>query len=273
MLDIIVPTSECRQWPVEMEYAAALAAQLHAGLTALHVQAPATDLSHIGSASLYAELVDILQDRQEAVRAAADAFAQWARQRNVPRSRWRVTDQGLDAALRDAADCHDLVVLRRPADGAEDLVRDVGRCLLAAPLPILLLPSDASPESARWDTVAIAWNGSRGALRAVHAALPMLRRAQRVELLLDSSAGGVGSDRWRPMERIEGYLTWQDVPNVHVRQLRREDPAHLIEVAAERGANVLVMGAYGSARYLEWLFGGATQRALQQNSTALFLRH
>ena len=45
------------------------------------------------------------------------------------------------------------------------------------------------------------------------------------------------------------------------------------QFAHQKGADLIVMGAYGHARMVEWLFGGATRYALRHSTLPLFMAH
>jgi nucleotide-binding universal stress UspA family protein len=272
MQDIIAPTHDCRRWSAGMCYAARLAAWLDASLTGVCVPAPTIDASAAAAAPLHAELVEILCNCAESCRDAGAAFTRWAHQRQVARARWFTTTQPMVAALRAAADGHDLAVIERPPDSDDTFVHDAGRLLLSVALPFVLLPADLSPDTPPPATIAIAWNGSPEAMRALHAAMPLLRRARRVMLLGHATDRTTGDPSWHPRQTIDAYLAWQGITctPVHVPD---DNPEALFAAAAATGTDLIVMGAYGRGRYTEWLFGGATQHALHKVRMPLFMRH
>lgn len=47
----------------------------------------------------------------------------------------------------------------------------------------------------------------------------------------------------------------------------------LLEEAKTSGADLLVMGAYGHSRFREWVLGGATESALDQDKIPVLLSH
>src|SRR5277367_991284 len=81
----------------------------------------------------------------------------------------------------DRAQCVDLIIAPRPEGEARKLVRSFvpDELLSRAGAPILVLPQEwkFGPIG---QNIVIAWNASREALRAVHDALPLLRRANNV---------------------------------------------------------------------------------------------
>ncbi len=102
----------------------------------------------------------------------------------------------------------DLIVEGRPAPDifatevtVEAAIFDTGR-------PVLLVAPE--PRQAIGDNVAIFWNGSAQAARAVGAALPLLRRANQVHVLW------IGESRGKELAHMSlpGYLSWHGVEAV-----------------------------------------------------------
>lgn len=274
MIDIFATTSERRQWSAGLRYAAQLAAWLDASLTAIHIPAPPIELPQGVSGALYSEFRDICLEEEEAARDFRAAFADRATRQGVRRFRAFSTEQTLEAALRAAAPWHHLGVLERPANPATAFVQEAGKLLLSVPLPLLLVSQDLPPrQTAPPTTIGIAWNGSIEALAAVHAALPLLQRASRVVLLRGVGPERAGPLAWHPRQEIEAYLSWQKVSVAETIVLADGEADTLFATSERSGVDLLVMGAYGRSRYAEWMFGGATLRALRGVNIPVLLRH
>ena len=115
--------------------------------------------------------------------------------------------------------------------------------------------------------VAVAWNGSPQAVRAVGAALPILATADAITVIT------VG-DRKPGDDGLREYLAWhgitakfRSVPAVH----GRSTGALLLDTASEADADILVMGGYGHRPWREALFGGVTRDILAQQQNAPFV--
>jgi len=110
--------------------------------------------------------------------------------------------------------------------------------------------------------VLIAWNGSPEAAAAARAAVPILKRASRVLLLEVEDK----LPRY-PRDLVARYLSRHDVhvEIVQRRPIKDRVSLAIVEAAAEAGAGLIVMGAYGHSRVREFLLGGVT-RALIHNS-------
>lgn len=153
-------------------------------------------------------------------------------------------------------------VINEPhSDTIEETVLNSGR-------PVLLARSDAHPGIG--NVIAVAWNGSPQAVRALAAAMPFLEQASAVSLITTNDAD-VGESR----DAID-YLAWHEV-NAESRKIPPGSGRHvgkaLIEAAQDAGADLLVMGGYGHAPWREQLFGGATRTALATMPLPLLLVH
>ena len=159
----------------------------------------------------------------------------------------------------------DLVVISRPDPAgqtagppglAESLVLSSGR-------PIILFPPRGTVSRVR--RVLVAWNATRESIRAVADALPLLVKAEAVEVLL------VDHQRQRthgqePGADIARHLARHGA-QVEVRRLSSggEDVGRLLLSASGTfSADLLVMGAYGHSHVSEWMFGGVTRTVLYE---------
>jgi nucleotide-binding universal stress UspA family protein len=148
-----------------------------------------------------------------------------------------------------------------PPDFVQNLVIDSGK-------PVLVLPY-AGAVAPMPSVVMIAWKETREAARAVAAALPWLRRAQRVSVACfdEDAAGAVG--------RLSAWLAAHGVTNVQ----HSEGPATgeagelLLSRAADVGAELLVMGCYGHSRSREWVLGGASRTLLRSMTLPVLMVH
>jgi len=164
----------------------------------------------------------------------------------------------------------DLIVLGRSdrvinephSDTIEDTVLNSSR-------PVLLAPTKASP-SGIGNVIAVAWNGSPQAVRALTAALPLLYKADAVSLITTDDMDPDDS------QSAINYLAWHNV-NAEQRWITAGSGRHigraLIDEAQDAAADLLVMGGYGHAPWRELFFGGATRTALATMPLPLLLMH
>jgi nucleotide-binding universal stress UspA family protein len=137
--------------------------------------------------------------------------------------------------------------------------------------PSILLPDLYDIDT--FDHVAIAWDGSRVAARAVGDALPFLDRARRVSVLTvvgekplsENDAGerlAIGLEK-HGLKAENVSLDARDCPIAEALQQR----------AMERGAGLLVMGGYGHSRVRDFVLGGATEGVLSNTLMPVLISH
>jgi nucleotide-binding universal stress UspA family protein len=146
--------------------------------------------------------------------------------------------------------------------------------LLESGRPVLMVPPDCKgglPPR----TVVVAWRATREAARAVHDAIPLLARAQRVDVLAVEAAGGDPGRGEVPVAEMAAHLARNGV-NVNV---VRHDPgsrpvgAIVLEHARESAAQMIVAGGYGHSRLREWAMGGVTRELLKSAPIPVFFSH
>lgn len=145
--------------------------------------------------------------------------------------------------------------------------------LLHCARPVLVVPAGAALAPTMGQRVLIGWNGSHNATRALTSAIPLLQRAERVELVVfnPDQGGGHGEE---PGADIGLYLARHRI-RVQVSAVRAEgDSGRALMAYAERnGADLVVMGAYGHSRMRHILMGGATRAALHSARVPLWMAH
>jgi len=154
---------------------------------------------------------------------------------------------------------------------ARSLVEDV---VLHGARPTLILPhagTFANPGS----SVLVAWDGSREAARALADALPLLHRARHVQVVCWREVdGGDESTRRASLDAIHRWLTRHGISSKVYLETADQGIAHAMRLrAAEIRADLIVMGAYGHARWLERVLGGATRGMLDGMNVPVLMSH
>jgi nucleotide-binding universal stress UspA family protein len=122
------------------------------------------------------------------------------------------------------------------------------------------------------DRVTIAWDGGRAAARAVHAALPFLEKAKHITVLMVGKAGSVpgepGADLavWLSRHGLDVEIECIEAPEISVADA-------LLDHAADKSVDLLVMGGYGHSRVREFLLGGATRGILASMTVPVLMAH
>lgn len=183
------------------------------------------------------------------------------------RTEWRSNlDYPLPFLVAQAA-AADLVVVGRKDDGNSFLLVDPGHALMSLGGPVLIVPPRADRLDAK--RVVVGWKNTREARRAVRDALPFLKRASEVVILsVGAEAGGGGQDTLRLLQAHGVYA-------IRVQcDLRGGSVAEaLVEAAEERGADLIVTGAFGHGRLREWVFGGVTHGLLAGAPICCLMSH
>lgn len=190
-------------------------------------------------------------------------------QETPPRGRFSVTWRQLegrpDHELARRGRLADMIVLAKAADGSgltvaiETALFDTGR-------PVLLAPAES--ESEFGNRIAVAWDGSKEAARAVAAALPFIEKAHEVLIVT------VGETDEDP-QALQAYLAQHGV-SADCRKVASGAGGvgkSLLEAARSARCDLLVMGGYGHSRLRELVLGGATDRVLRDASIPVLLAH
>lgn len=139
--------------------------------------------------------------------------------------------------------------------------------------PVLLIPHSYEKETVG-SRVLVAWNASKEARRAVTDAIPLLRRAEVVDVVMFNVETEPDMRDESSVTDLAVYLARHGV-NVHIlkRQQARNIGQSLLEIAAERGTDLLVLGGYGHTRFRQFLLGGVTRTILSESPLPVLMSH
>ena len=190
---------------------------------------------------------------------------------------WREIPEGADADPAVHARYADLAILGQldPDSGEPDMIRPrPEQVTLASGRPILVVPYAGNfPNLGR--RVVIGWNASREAARAVNDAMPLLTEAEIVSILTIDPREGPRAHGELPGADISLHLARHGVKAEIERTVSADLPVGevLLSRAADLGADLLVMGAYGHSRARELLLGGATRSLLRSMTLPVLMSH
>ncbi|MFN4088537.1 MAG: universal stress protein [Alphaproteobacteria bacterium] len=269
---IIVHVDSGQAAAARVRLAAALAAEHEAHLTGLHPR-------DAGLLPLYFEASAevVAQQRRWAGEEAAMARRIFEMQSgDADRSDWQeIEGRAVDVVIA-AARWADIAIVGQtdPATASfatpGTLPEDV---VLAAGRPVLVVPPIGAAHPFR--RVLVGWNGSREAARAVHDALPLLRRADIVTVLAIVADRPATDPQSVPCAEICQALARHGVRVEAARTVTDtiEPGEFLLSEAAGGSADLIVMGAYGHSRLREAVLGGATRTILRQMTVPVLLSH
>jgi len=215
------------------------------------------------------------RQRAEEAREAEAAFrAATARHRGV-KAEWRVSQADALGAVQLNARYSDLVILgqreRDAEEGAGIVPEFVDELVLSCGRPVLLIPyAGRFPDSGK--RVLVAWNASAEASRAIADALPLLARAESVNVVVFET-GRVGDHGEEPGADAALYLARHGV-KATVSRYGSPDVdigSQILSRAADMSADLIVMGAYGHSRMRELVLGGATRTILESMTAPVLM--
>jgi nucleotide-binding universal stress UspA family protein len=173
-----------------------------------------------------------------------------------------------DAAAVQARYCDFAILVW---EGAGHASREVAEAVMfGSGRPVLLLAHGKAP--AALGHIAVAWDGSRAAARALGDAMALLVKATKVTVLTVLDEKPLAQDAGT---RLADELARRGLP-ASFKAIRAEDQpvdTTLQEHALEAGADLLVMGAFGHSRLRDFVLGGATKGVLTDLRMPAMLSH
>lgn len=117
----------------------------------------------------------------------------------------------------------------------------------------------------------IAWNGSYEAANAVRFSVPLLKMAERVQVVDFSEE----KEELFPSTRLFEYLSSHGIKaDLDMRPVPAGGiAAGLVDYAKKHRAGIIVLGGYSHSRAGEFLFGGVTRALLKECPVALVMAH
>lgn len=272
--DILVYADGNSTAATRFDVAAALAKSYEAHLAALHVRALPYVMTDLGGTvpAMVIEWQEEWSDTQEA--AAKKAVEAAALRSGVP-IEWRLARGDAESGSLLHARYFDLVVVSQRAEEAAEASQADGlpeAIVMGSGRPALVVPRHGKFPVVG-EQVMVAWNGTREAARAIHDALPLLKRAKAVTVMVVNPKTG-------STPRIAGADIATHLARHGVRVEVSSTVANDIDVGdailsrlADLGADLLVMGAYGHSRLREFAFGGATLHILRHMTVPVLMSH
>jgi nucleotide-binding universal stress UspA family protein len=139
--------------------------------------------------------------------------------------------------------------------------------------PTLVLPQRPRSRPFELGTVAVAWDFSRAAARAVSDAIPLLEKAKKVRVVTVLNEKHL--DNKHSAEELSKHLSRHgiDVVLERVDAKGRRIGEVLEAYVASHASDMLVMGAYGHSRLRELVLGGATKSLLSKPPLPILFSH
>jgi nucleotide-binding universal stress UspA family protein len=125
------------------------------------------------------------------------------------------------------------------------------------------------------ERVVCCWDGSRAAARAFNDAMPLLTRANTVDLLIVLNEKTNSDNREIRGVEIATHLARHDV-KVQLQTVPAADidvTNAILSYVADNSGTLIVMGGYGHARLREVILGGVTREMLKSMTVPVFMSH
>ena len=206
---------------------------------------------------------------------AAAAFDKAVKGTHLPRE-WRLVKGYVENELVVQARYADLLVIGQtdPEAGSLTPTGLPEAVALATGRPTLVVPhigARAKPGK----VIMLCWNASRESARAAADALPFLRAAEKVIVLLvdpKSSAAGHGAE---PGADVATWLARHGVKVTVQRDVAADADVGsvILSRAADHDIDLIVMGMYGHSRMREMVLGGASRTLLASMTVPVFIAH
>jgi nucleotide-binding universal stress UspA family protein len=282
---ILVPMSDVKSGAGALGAALALARSFNAQVVALHVRVDPSSaaMAYAGepvSASMIDDVIRASEKRSaESAAKVRTAFDEACAKAKVAVGGKSATPNAASAVfvdvtgvedeeIRDRGRLVDLLVVSRPQGqlaGTQRLTLEAA--LIDTGRPAIIVPPRAGATFG--GNVAIAWNNSVQAARAVALAMDFLVAAKTVTIL---TAKEDGTD-YRPND-LKDYLAAHGISAKVAAVSGKDDAAKaLLSAATKADADLLVMGAYGHSRVRELVLGGVTKHMLQATTLPTLMVH
>jgi nucleotide-binding universal stress UspA family protein len=167
----------------------------------------------------------------------------------------------------------DLVIVGQPErqKSLPDEVVDEG-VLFESGRPVIFVPF-IQKGGMTLDRIMVCWDGSRAAARAVADAMPFLKKAKQVEVVIVADKPGKKDEM--PGADLGQHLARHGL-KVDVKRITSPEidvPSTILSYAADSSADMIVMGGYGHSRLREFILGGATRGLLEAMTVPVLMSH
>jgi nucleotide-binding universal stress UspA family protein len=215
-----------------------------------------------------------IQENEQAVQRATGDFERAAKLAGVSFETVTVpaTLVGAGDLFGQTARRFDLVIVGQPRpdlDAAEELL--IESALFDSGRPVLVVPY-IQKGIAKLDRMAACWDGSRAAARAIADALPLMRRAKSIDLVMiknEVHRGEIeGADIAQHLARHDLPINLAEVPQGDV-----DIGNTILNFVADHAIDLMVMGGYGHSRLREQVFGGTTRTIITSMTTPTLMSH
>jgi len=171
---------------------------------------------------------------------------------------WRAADDSGPTAIGIIGRAYDMIVMpqpgalpKMPESVFETALFDSGR-------PVLVVPPNFSGMVGR--RILFAWNGSTESARAISLAMPVMSRAESIDVLSVDGAMVPGPSSSEIADSLRSHGL--NVSSQHVKPGTRSAGQTIVDTAIAGGCDLIVKGAYTQSRLRQMIFGGMTRHLI-----------
>jgi nucleotide-binding universal stress UspA family protein len=201
----------------------------------------------------------LAEDAEERQRVAAVKQAFDERMAGLT-AEWRSADDSGPTAIGLIGRAYDMVVMPQPGPLPKMPESVFETALFDSGRPVLVVPPGFGGMVGR--KILFAWNGSTESARAISLAMPMLSRADEIQVMsVDGSSGMVPGPSAAEIAASLGAYGFK-VTHQHVKPGNRSAGQTIVDTAVSIGADLIVKGAYTQSRLRQMIFGGMTRHLI-----------
>jgi nucleotide-binding universal stress UspA family protein len=165
----------------------------------------------------------------------------------------------------------DLTIIGQPRERNSEVSLMAESALFESGRPVLFVPH-IQKTAPKLNRVVVAWDGSRTAARALADAHSILEKASTIDVV--SISDPRLSYKELPGFNITRHLSRHGL-NAELKRLPTSGDIGdtLLSYAADAGADLLIMGAYGHSRLREFVLGGTTRTILGSMTIPVLMAH
>ena len=273
---ILVPLGVTSTNEAALDTGIAVARRFNAHLEVLHIHRLARDA--VPFVDLRSSLKETVIEAEKRKVEEEAAYVRARFEEICTRNQIQVTDEpntssavtaawfeGTSDAVIERGRLVDLIMVARPPNGPSTPAT-LEAALFETGRPVLLVPPISQPSIAT--RVAVGWNSSAEAARAVATATPVLQDAEAVTLLCSKK-------REENTHALAEHLAWHGITStVHVFKTGIGSVGEtLLAEARKLKADLMVVGGYSHTRARQLLFGGVTRHFLAAADIPVWMAH
>lgn len=163
----------------------------------------------------------------------------------------------------------DLIVVPQPDHEARLGMNSLKAAIFTSGRPVVICPDQKAPQTIG-NRIAVGWNGSIEASRAMRMSMPLIRSAESVTILTTDDqdihrASAAELQRLLNMHGVSG--------DIFLIEKRGVIGDRLLEACEKHHADLLVMGAYHEGYTRQELFGGNAQSVVDSTRIPVLMAH